>query len=397
LRLLSTYAPLPKWKHLVRALFPMGEKTIEKPWYFGNELSGRLSRSAWSLALIALWRKKSTFKSEVTIWIPSFFCNASLAPLRAVGVNFIFYPVSEAMEPDSEECNILAVNSPPDIFLLVHYFGRPNRYNFAVKFAHDSGAWLVEDAAHALIPVDNIGKLGDFILYSPHKHLPIPDGAILVIRPTGPSQLPIGPGSIFDNPLTWPGQLKEVQRRMVDYAKINRFMSLMWITKRGLQKMGIRSQGSKALFAESLGGNSNNIPSTIEPPAQSLLGMRLLAMLSSEIDKIALVRIRNHEIWADFFSSRSELNNKIFNSDRGPKEKWTPYLAAYRGDSIAITKAYYFFQKHGIPVLTWPDLPPEVKSNKNSNTIAWELRHTYIYLPIHQSFNFSKLLLKNIN
>ena len=397
MKLLSTYAPLPKWKHLSSALFPSAKKLIEKPWYFENELSGRLSRSAWSLALIALWRKKSNFKSEVTIWIPSFFCNASLIPLRAVGVNLIFYPVNESMEPDSEECAILANNSPPDIFLLVHYFGRPNLHNFAVKFAHDSGAWLVEDAAHALKPEETIGKTGDFVLYSPHKHLPIPDGAILVVRSEWPNKLKTSSGSIFDNPLSWHRQLREIEKKLGNVTKMNQVKSFVWVFKRVLQKIGIRPQGRKVLFNEIMEENSNNILNTIEPPAQSLLGTRLLAILSLEIDEIALDRIRNFEIWAKLLSTKEEFNNKIFSSDRQSKEKWTPYLAAYRGDFIAITKAYHFFQRLGIPVLTWPDLPPEVKGNKNSNRIAWELRHTHLYLPIHQSFKFSKILALNIN
>ena len=43
-----------------------------------------------------------------------------------------------------------------------------------------------------MLPEGNIGKIGDLVLYSPHKHLPIPNGALLVIRDDGPAKLDLG-------------------------------------------------------------------------------------------------------------------------------------------------------------------------------------------------------------
>ena len=59
----------------------------------------------------------------------------------------------------------------------------------AYFFLSKNGTWLVEDAVHVLKPTLNIGQKGDIVLYSPHKLLPIPDGAIIVIKSVGPNNL----------------------------------------------------------------------------------------------------------------------------------------------------------------------------------------------------------------
>jgi hypothetical protein len=74
-------------------------------------------------------------------------------------------------------------------------------------------AWLIEDAVHALRPVRGIGASGDFVLYSPHKHLPIPDGAVLVVRGDGPAEFGAAGLSAFGTPHEWPDVLRDLEGR----------------------------------------------------------------------------------------------------------------------------------------------------------------------------------------
>ena len=108
--------------------------------------------------------------------------------MRAINTNFIFYPINHNLEPDHKACRDLAKVYPPDLFVLVHYFGCPTfaapKKDFCAK-QHD---WLLEDAPHVLRPSIGVGKYGDFIIYNPHILLPVPDGAVLKIRPGGPGQ-----------------------------------------------------------------------------------------------------------------------------------------------------------------------------------------------------------------
>ena len=71
---------------------------------------------------MAATRKQS---NDIIVWIPDYFCNSSLRPLRAFNVKLVFYPVNQKLEPDYKACRNLAENNPPDLFILVHYFGCP--------------------------------------------------------------------------------------------------------------------------------------------------------------------------------------------------------------------------------------------------------------------------------
>ena len=83
----------------------------------------------------------------------------------------------------------LSASGLPDVIINVHFFGFPCKNDLLKQFCLNHNCLFVEDAAHVLKPTDGIGEEGDCVLYSPHKHLPIRDGAVLIIRKNGPSQL----------------------------------------------------------------------------------------------------------------------------------------------------------------------------------------------------------------
>ena len=250
-----TQAPLPTWLNLFRALLRRtpSDVALVAPWHREGEAAGWLSRSAWSLALIALWRTSRVPTRTVTVWLPDYFCNASLIPLRQTSVKLLFYPVTKAMEPDFSICRRLADAAPPDIFVLVHYFGKPTSTASAVEFCKHHCAWLIEDAAHVLRPVNGVGNAGDFVLYSPHKHLPIPAGAVLVVRPDGPSKFGLSEITSFGLPDSWPGMLSELQQQLDISFNSGWVKAFVWLIKRVLQKLGLRSLGRATMpFAEPL-------------------------------------------------------------------------------------------------------------------------------------------------
>jgi len=48
--------------------------------------------------------------------------------------------------------------------------------------------------------------------------------------------------------------------------------------------------------------------------------------------------------------------------------------------------------RSGIPVETWPDLPPELTDNKDRHETALTLRKTLLFLPTHQTFRLERFL-----
>ena len=180
---MTTAAPLPHLRDVATAL--LGEDATDaklaRPWLQGEAAPIWLARSAWSLAALAAARRAISGRVP-RLWLPDYFCNQSTAPLRATDAALAFYPIGEDLLPDWTACRRMAETAPPDLFVLVHYFGAAQPTTDALAFCRTYGALLIEDAAHVLAPAPGIGAAGDATLFSPHKLLPIPDGALLLVK-----------------------------------------------------------------------------------------------------------------------------------------------------------------------------------------------------------------------
>jgi hypothetical protein len=385
-----TQAPLPSWSELVLALvrrMPPGIDLAEM-WHRNGESAGWLSRSAWSLALIALWRKNYAHGTAPTVWVPDFFCNSSLQALRYTEAKLVFYPVTPTLQPDMIQCRSLAADAKPDLFLLVHYFGEPAVVAPASDFCKLHGAWLIEDAAHVLRPVSGIGSGGDFVLYSPHKHLPIPDGAVLVVRPDGPAQLDPTMRSYFGAPADWSSQLNKLCADMGNLVSSSRIHAMVWLLKRTLQKLGLRSVRSANIqFAEEP-LNGSTVMRRMIAPDHSFIGQRLLGGFAYKLGGVASLRQRRLLLWDDLLLADARHQSQTVTACARPTGRnWTPYLGAYQLTPNAAPVVFESWYSRGLPVTTWPDLPPEVIQNPCIHANALHLSSTRLYLPVHQTLN----------
>ena len=230
-----TQSPLPKVIDLLRIIFMLTPSIAQLSfsWRKSGEIVYWFSRTAWSLSVVAQWRQRISNVSSVTIWIPEYFCNESLAVLREMDVQLVFYPIDEYTQPSIKNFPIVTDENRPDIFLLVHYFGEPvSNTEAVVDFCSEHGAWLVEDAAHVLQPVPGVGESGDCVLFSPHKLLSIPDGAIFVVRKNGPSMFVQQPESLL--------LLDDIVKDLIPRQRRIDLNTLTWMFKRTLQKVGVR-------------------------------------------------------------------------------------------------------------------------------------------------------------
>jgi hypothetical protein len=344
--------------------------------------------------LIALWRKSSVPGRQVTVWIPDFFCNSSLVAMRHTGVKLVFYPLSETMAPDITKCRELLESNGMDLFVLVHYFGRPTACAPTRDLCARHGAWLIEDAAHVLFPTGGIGNYGDFVLYSPHKHLAIPDGAVLVVSSSGPSRFEAESSTSFGSPSSWPGQLRELERELGPRRKPRQLTTAIWLGKRLLQKLGVGAWRRSSLpFVEPLAPDMNGLTQLASPP-QSRLAKRMLAGLVPKLDLVARKRQRHQLLWDSLLlGGPSEWGTDISPAERATARRWTPYLAGYEASVPAAPGVYSEWQQRGLPVSTWPDLPPEVRSRREQHERAWHFRHNRLYLPVHQTMKIRSSLI----
>jgi hypothetical protein len=365
--------PLPTAGNLAAAIFHAArqDNELSAPWRRAGDKAFWLSRSAWSLLAIAQWRQRLTGQPFISVWLPDFFCNASLIPLRNMRVQLQFYPLTDQMAPDLDACRTLAEESRPDLFVLVHFFGQPVTTDGAKRICIDKGAWLIEDAAHVLRPIPGIGECGDCVLYSPHKHLPIPDGAVLVVSGNGPAKL--GTSEIALEIFT------DVYQLLINTSGFSHKPAMIWLIKRILQGLGVRSRKK---FDHSFYLDNNIIKQELAHPKISPLAKHLLSSMLNSLDNVAHLRRQNGSVWESLLLKDNLILSTVYSGN------FTPYLAGFAlHDEASAEKLYLQWQHAGLPVTTWPDLPPEVLAEKERHHNALMLRKTRIYLPVHQSLN----------
>ena len=379
-----TNSPLLNVTDIIKLLFSkkINKTKILNIWRKKGESAIFLSKSSWSLALISLLKKKENQNSEISIWIPSFFCNESLSILRSTNAKIVFYPISENLEPNYDSFQKLKdKNGRPDIFLLAHFFGKPVGTVRTQEFCRSNNAWLIEDAVHCLSPSNQIGNSGDFILYSPHKLLPIPNGSVLVARSKGPSKISKEIIDKFFNKLEW--------KTLIDYNLIDRnnFVkrnSLFWLFKQILMIFGLRRYVKHPFKPE------KNITYDLIKPEISNISLRLLNILYKKFHSIVLRRKYNYLFWEDHFiklgikSSFNKIESLGFENFN-----WTPYLYTIENKKDLILSTYNNLNSKNYLPSTWPDLPPEVLIQKDFYNMAIEKRNTMLHIPTHHSIKTS--------
>ncbi len=382
-----THAALPEWGNIVRTVTQenVTDSLLAEPWIRENERRFWFSRSAWSLYAVAQLRKRVTGGENVRVWFPDYFCNASIAPLRDLGADIDFYPLSVDGSPDLTSCEAMLEGGQPDIIVLVHYFGEPTPAAKLARFALENGAWLVEDAAHILKPTEGVGEFGDYILYSPHKFLPIPDGALLLVRRNSPGRITDGLLEKYD--------FKGLCQLLVGQSRLPARAAYEWLVKRLLQKLGVRSNnfGSIGYYDDVLTMDTGKF---IQPRMSSLARKFLFGIINS-LDEEATAREINLKEWCLGLAKKKVAGVSIL-----PLEATNvPYLAGFSCDEpIAVERVFDLLKKAKIPVTTWPDLPPEVSSNPARHKVAISMRETRIFFPVHRSINSSmiQLVLKGV-
>ena len=161
----------------------------------------------------------------------------------------------------------------------------------------------------------------------------------------------------------------------------------VWLGKRVLQKLGVRHRtDSPAPFAES--ADLPPIDTLALGPAMSSCARRLLAGALTRLDEVARRRQRNQMLWDASLAGSAAAARP---AERPLNREWTPYLAAYEADCGTAEELFRQWGSRGLPVMTWPDLAPEVKARREGHPNAWGLRHSRVYLPVHQSLHTTEV------
>lgn len=134
--------------------------------------------------------------------LPAYQCGTEVEPFVRAGLRASFYRVGRDLACDTAHlAALLSQGRGPRVVLLTHYFGLPQpRVAEVAALCRQSGAYLIEDCAHALLSEHQgrpLGSWGEAAVFSLIKPLPLPDGGLLLVnRP--PSEPP--PADPIDPP-----------------------------------------------------------------------------------------------------------------------------------------------------------------------------------------------------
>jgi len=134
--------------------------------------------SSNSIAIICDHIAKISGNNNVTLHLPAYFCGNSLRNLRSLDINLSFYPLND-FQPDYTYIKELDKNDGVNVMLFVHYFGKIGDQLECKEFCAINNFILIEDCAH-IVDIDfNINWVGDYVIFSPHKHYPVPEVGII--------------------------------------------------------------------------------------------------------------------------------------------------------------------------------------------------------------------------
>ena len=330
-----------------------------------------LSRSSWSILSICIFRLKRLNHNSINVYLPNFFCNDPIPLLNQKNINLIYYEIDDQFEPDLLHLNRLSETAKPDIFLGVHYFGNPLVSNFLKNFCIKNNCWYLEDATHCLKRDKIIGTQGDFVIFSPYKHIAIPNGAILIVRSNGPSKLNVDDYSSLNINQFLKVELKKFKFKK-GLIKKDFFLSVKWVIKKiillVLNEINLFSGYYKDIYKKSLKANYFE---RIHSHKISFISKYLISRY--DLNKISSIRIRNQNIFKDILENKIKIHKK-FNSKQNYFNH-SPYLLPIilKSDDEA-----FELINNGIPVVRWPLYPKESlnSSEKFKNTYFILLNHT---------------------
>jgi hypothetical protein len=338
-----TAAPLPTWRDIAALLGSTpAEADIAKPWSKDGPFK-LFSRSAFAMAALA-----KSFPGP--LWLPAIFCHQSTLPAREIGANISFYPVSDDLSPDWAACEEMISKGKPALFFLVHYFGFPNPALLQTReFCDRFGTKLIEDAAHVLRPIAGIGTVGDAVLWSPHKLLGVPDGAIL----TGPLAENI-PSPTGASPT-----------------------GFVWLIKRILQKtipslLPVKPKEEEYFFEDSAPA------APPEAPVMSRMAKRMLFAASRRLEIEAKHRRADEALLHQALEGRVGVHPLY--PDWGEAAPWRAIFICERAELAALC----FAELHGKGILveSWPDLPPEIRADPERYHVSIRLRNSLLAFPL---------------
>jgi len=300
----------------------------------------------------------SKHKKLVKLLLPSYFCGQSLRFLRNDGVDFGFYQLHNDLTPNLDSAVSLIDPQKRNLFLHVHYFGHFIDAQNSADFCQRYGCLLIEDCAHIISPFAGMNFVGEFVLFAPHKQIPVKYGGLLFAR----SKLP---------DLT-----TEVQQ-----------VSISWYLKRLLQRYLTRNKSWRRyreweiVWSDDKQAVQYSLPSPLE--------VELLTKKLNQPQVLVEARRSNAAKIAKLIESEDNLQLLKHFSQHD-----VPYIIGLRFTELSnLHKFSKALNQLRCPYMMWPDLPMELVVAEGDFQADLDRTMLTLFLFVHEEIDINKYVI----
>ncbi|MBI3693958.1 MAG: hypothetical protein HY238_03840 [Acidobacteria bacterium] len=352
---------MPELQHLLRA--------FRASPYAGEERSGNgrsyvthvYRRGRFALAAGVEAVRRAAAAETVTVWVPAYFCNDVLEPVRRLPATIRLYPIRADLTPEWEKIEGSTRGSKaPQLFVLTHYFGFPAGAGQAATFCRRHGMTLLEDAAHMLVPGTD-GGAGELVVLSPRKILAVPSGGVLLASPAY---------AAFVDSTARVGLWED---------------TFPWILRR-LAQGGLSALHIPWHFLRNGRTKAEPLPAGDGRTGCDGYALRLLTVMGRSAREVEQRRRRNYLRLLEWVRDLAWVRPLFPRLDEGICPYAFPLLAA-RGSEALVAR----LRACGVPASRWPDLPPEVLSRGTGHQVAVRTYEQLLLLPVHQSLTVEQV------
>lgn len=320
-------------------------------------------------AAIALAARAWAIGAGDEVLVPSYNCGCEISPLVASGAKVSMYRVDAHARIDVGDL-VGRITARTRVIHITHYFGRSAETGPLAALCRERGIKLLEDCALSMFSAGT-GQLGDAVIFSLRKTLPVFDGGILVLR-DGSSP---------------PGGLPAASRR--EQAKGLLRQSEHWL------RAAIRYQpalsGATRRGSDERAGSLPDLPASYYavPSAVVRQGSRFALGLLRRTDPTQVVQARraNYAVLRDHLRKKTNVALPWDDEETLPLGQCPLGLPILVDDKPAWCKA---LRARGIGVTPWwTGCHRGMDWDRFPEALALKAR--LILLPVHQALDFSDM------
>ena len=332
---MNYFRPLPRYDAAIKFLASLFTETIVYPKDRNDDNLFIVTFKRSRDAIFALTRSlQEGYNENITIWLPKFYCWEIAAMLNNDKVIIKFYDIDDNFNPNWKKLETIDIENNINIFCLVSFFGKISNITNARSFVKENNMILLFDETHSAIPLVFPNKQNEYMIWSPYKHLPTPDGAFLYVS----KKFNIS-------------GLTNYLNHIPTSSKLSNFKSdFLWLLKSYI----VRFFKKRIFTASSIKANNTIDVVAIQKIQGIKLGISRFDFQQIE-NSMELIEPRLSSIYEDYDKIIFILN-KFVECEKFPKVRTGSHLFGIKFKTVNEVKLVFdILRKLALPAVRWPE------------------------------------------